>query len=221
MSWTVLRGISVFREDFSVFDEKRSGFYRSDSETSDCSEFMTILVVVKCVWSRLSSITFCFVPSFNKHISIFSLMEHTYSYVDSTTRPQETKGCIGGRINCMAVYSGERSRHHSPSGPFASLWEASRNLLVGQEVGCSSAQHSPAASRVLPVRDRAGRSFTYYSCNICFFTWWDSRIMLQCLHVPHTTLQIQILPQQQIHQRFIAFFNVWIAHLTVPSGKKM
>ena len=72
----------------------------------------------------------------------------------------ETKGCIGGRVNCMAVYSGERSGHHRPSGPFASLREASRNLLVGREVGCSSAQHSPAASRVLPVRDRAGRSST-------------------------------------------------------------
>ena len=87
-------------------------------------------------------------------------MEHTYPYVDSTTRPQETKGCIGGRVNCMVVYSDERSGHHRPSGPFASLGEASENVFVGQEVGCSSAQHSPAASRVLPVRDRAGRSST-------------------------------------------------------------
>ena len=62
----------------------------------------------------------------------------------------------------MAVYSGERSGQHRPSGPFASLEEASRHLLVGREVECSSAQHSPAASKVLPVRDRAGRSSTIF-----------------------------------------------------------
>ena len=121
---------------------------------------------VECVRSRLSSITFCFVPSFIKHICILSVMEHTYSYVDTTTQAQETKGCIGGRVNCMAVHSGERSGHHRPSRPFASLGETSRNLLVGQGVGCSSAQHSPAAPRVLPVKDRAGRNSTaamYYA----------------------------------------------------------
>ena len=86
-------------------------------------------------------------------------MENT-CYDDTTTRPYDTKGCIGDRVNCTAVYSDERSGHHRPSGPFTSLGEAHRNVLVEQGVRCSSARQAPVASKVRPVVDRAERSST-------------------------------------------------------------
>ena len=120
----------------------------------------------------------CLISTLVYYILFRAFIKKTYLYIvnngahvflyrldDATKRDQLKDASGAARVNCMAVYSGERSGHHRPSGPFASLGEASRSLLVGQGVGCSSAQHSPAASRVLPVGDRAGRSSTVKSLN--------------------------------------------------------
>ena len=89
-------------------------------------------------------------------------MENTCSDDDMTTRPYDTKGCIGGQGRLHGrVISGERSGHHRPSGPFTSLGGAPENVLVEQGVKCSSARQAPVASKVPPVVDRAERSSTH------------------------------------------------------------
>jgi hypothetical protein len=91
---------------------------------------------------------------------ILHKMDNTSSDDNLTTRPHDTKGCIRGRVYCTAVYSGERSGHHRPSGPFTSLRGAPQNLLVEHGVRCSSARRALVASKVLAVVDRTERSST-------------------------------------------------------------